>query len=787
MRLATTRHRAGDLPEARRLYQQVLAEAPSDAAALFQLGLLELQAGNLEIALASVERAVASSPGEPRYQFGLGKVLAALNRWAQAAAACRLALAADPGSPEIHFDLGKAMQAQGDYRGAIVSYQFAVQYRSEFAEALNNLGNCHQCLGELPLAEAAYRRSLALSPSYAGAMSNLGTILLETSRVDEAAALFSAATKLEPDAPAHAVNLGAALHRQRNFAEAASTLRRVLDLDPNNADAAYNLGNVLAALGMPREAVEQYQHAAAIRPNHPEALINLGNMRKELGEFGLAAAAYEAALRAQPASLAALNNLSCLLRTLGRLEEAEAVLRRGIALCAGHPALYNNLGNVLKDSGALDEAIDCFRVALAMAPTDAAAHSNLCYSLSFQSLEGQPILEECLRFNASHAEPLQTEARGRHNDRLTGRPLRIGYVSPDFRDHCQSLFTIPLLSHHDHTRFKIFCYSSVERPDATTGRIAGYADVWREVRWMDDAALCDLIQSDQIDVLVDLSMHMADGRPLLFARKPAPVQVAWLAYPGTTGISAMDYRFTDPRLDPPGSESHYSERSIRLPDSFWCYDPLTDQPRVNDLPALANGYLTLGCLNNPCKLTDHTLALWAGVMRELPQARLLLMAPPGPRRQRVRDRLAALGVAPARVNFVPYRPRADYLHWYHEVDLGLDTFPYNGHTTSLDSLWMGVPVVTRVGRTCVGRGGQSQLFQLGLVELAAETDERFTQIAVALGQDLPRLGALRQQLRARLERSALMDADRFARHIEAAYMQMTVIQGTDVTGRSFQG
>jgi protein O-GlcNAc transferase len=264
-------------------------------------------------------------------------------------------------------------------------------------------------------------------------------------------------------------------------------------------------------------------------------------------------------------------------------------------------------------------------------------------------------------------------------------------------------------------------------------------------------------------------MHMAGGRPLLFARKPAPIQIAWLAYPGTTGIDAIDYRFSDPRLDPEGFDGHYSEHTLRLPDSYWCYDPLTHHPGVNDLPANERGYLTLGCLNNPCKLTDHTLRLWAGVMRALPEARLLLMAPPGRYRRSLSQRLAEHGVAAERVDFRPFQPRGEYLRSYHDIDLGLDTFPYNGHTTSLDSLWMGVPVVTRVGRTSVGRGGLSQLFQIDLLELAADSDEAFVAIAVALGRDLVRLAALRRELRTRLERSPLMDASRFARHVELAY------------------
>jgi predicted O-linked N-acetylglucosamine transferase (SPINDLY family) len=774
--LATERHRAGDLTEARRLYQQMLAEVPDHPVALFRISLLELQVGHPEAALALIERAITAAPGEPRYQFGLGQALAALRRWEEAASAYRRFLDADPQSADAHFALGIALQALGDLGGAIGAYEAAVKCQPDFAEAFSNLGNCHQLRGDLRQAETAYRQALAIRPNYADAMSNLGAVLQKMGRIDEAIELLRAAVALHPDVALYAVNLGSMLSRQRKFSQAATLLQHTVERDGKNAEAAYNLGIALQGLGRLREAAEQYSNATTLRPDYADALNNLGIVYKELGEFKLAGAAYEAAIRAQPDSVVARNNFACLLRTLGRLAEAEAILRRSLEINPSHPALYDNLGNVLKDAGEVEEAIDCFRKALALDPNGAATHSNLAYALSFQALEGQTILAECLRWNDRHAAPLRAAIRSHPNDRSPDRRLRVGYVSPDFREHCQALFTIPLLSHHDHAAFEIFCYSSVERPDDCTRRIAGYADVWREVRPLDDAALCDLVRDDRIDILVDLTMHMADGRPLLFARKPAPVQVAWLAYPGTTGISAMDYRFTDLRLDPPGFENHYSERTIRLPDSFWCFDPLTDQPGVNALPALTRGCLTLGCLNNPCKLTGHTLRLWSGVMRALPEARLVLMAPPGPHRQHLLQRLAAHDIAAERVDFVPYRPRAEYLRSYHDIDLGLDTFPYNGHTTSLDSFWMGVPVVTRVGQTCVGRGGLSQLFNLGLLELAAENDEAFISAAVALTNDLPRLATLRQQLRTRLERSPLMDANRFARNLEAAYRRIWTLE-----------
>jgi predicted O-linked N-acetylglucosamine transferase (SPINDLY family) len=732
---ATENHRAGNLSDARRLYAEALSADPGHTLALFRSGLLELQEGRHEAALARIAQAAAADLADARYQFGLGQALQAVGRWREAAAAYRRVLRAGAASPDAHKALGLALQ-----RGGLPEQ-----------------------------AAAAYRDALALEPDDAGALGNLGTALRELGDIEGSIRLLEAAARIEPQTASHAVNLGIAHCERREFSIAESILRAALRNEPDNADAAFNLGNALRGLGRTHEALDQYRRCAELRPDHCEALNNSGIAAKELGDFTSSMAAFRAALRARPDYVTAINNLGCLLRTLGRLEEAEETLRRGLAIDPRHAALLDNLGNVLKDAGELDEAIECFRRALEIAPTNASTHGNLCYALSFQAVRADCVLEECLRWNSRFAAPLARSAPEPGRDLSPERRLKIGYVSADFRDHCQSLFMRPLLAHHDPAAVEVFCYSSVERPDEITRQLARHADVWREARGLDDVALCRLIREDGIDVLVDLTMHMANGRPLVFARKPAPVQIAWLAYPGTTGMDAIDYRLSDPRLDPEGFDHHYSERTVRLPDSFWCYDPMIAGLDVNPLPALARGRITIGCLNNPCKLTDRTLRLWNGVMRALPQAELLLMAPPGRHRRRLTERLGAHGIAAEQVRFTAFRPRAEYLRSYHEIDLGLDTFPYNGHTTSLDALWMGVPIVTRVGETCVGRGGLSQLFHLDLLDLAAESDAAFVDTAVALARDLDRLSALRTSLRARIEASALMDAARFARNIEHAY------------------
>jgi predicted O-linked N-acetylglucosamine transferase (SPINDLY family) len=384
-------------------------------------------------------------------------------------------------------------------------------------------------------------------------------------------------------------------------------------------------------------------------------------------------------------------------------------------------------------------------------------------------------LREAEQWASIHAAGPVSATAARRGRKVAGLETRlhIGYVSPDFRDHCQSLFTVPLLSHHDHSEFKIHCYAQLPAPDATSRRLEGFADLWRSIHGASDAEVESMIRSDGIDILVDLTMHMSNGRPLLFARKPAPVQVAWLAYPGTTGQTAIDFRLTDPWLDPLDFDDHrYVERSIRLPSTFWCYDPGIETPAVNTLPALAAGYVTFGCLNNFCKVSDPSLHLWGRILAAVHGSRLILLAAPGTHRSRVVEILRGFGIAANRIEFIPYQARHAYLETYQRIDLCLDTLPYNGHTTSLDAYWMGVPVITRVGSTVVGRAGWSQLNNLNLPELAAFDDAQFVHKAVELATNLAALGKLRDSLRERMLRSPLMDAAAFAAAMESVYRRV---------------
>jgi protein O-GlcNAc transferase len=472
------------------------------------------------------------------------------------------------------------------------------------------------------------------------------------------------------------------------------------------------------------------------------------------------------------------NNLGNALQSEGKFDEAIACYGRALALDPNYAEAYCNLGGALKEVARLPEAVAMLRRALEIAPLFARGQSNLLYTLLFCPGYGMSeIYREHARWNELYAKPLAPAQIVHQNDRDPNRRLRIGYVSPDFRNHVQAHFVIPLLAAHDRELVEVTCYSDVVNEDAFTDRIRGLADRWRDVSAIGDEEMTELVRQDRIDVLVDLTMHMERNRLLVFVRKPAPVQVTWLAYPGTTGLTAIDYRLTDPWLEAPetweaSAPRCYSEESLCLPDTFWCYDPLYEGPEVNALPAISSGAVTFGNLNAFAKFSPSALRLWARVLCQVPHSRLLLLAPPGSCRQWAMDIMQAEGSEASRIEFVSRQPREQYLEVYQRIDIGLDTVPYNGHTTSLDSLWMGVPVVTLAGQTIVGRGGLSQLSNLGLTELIAHDESRFVQVASDLAADLERLENLRTNLRKRMEASPLMDSRRFARNLEAAFRQM---------------
>ncbi len=616
--------------------------------------------------------------------------------------------------------------------------------------------------------------AVRLQPGSASAHNNLGLALADQGKLSEAMTQYRLALQSDQThTPAH-INLARLLASQGKIEESAAHFRQALQSQPDLADAHATVGFALQMQGKIDEAVLHFRRALQLNPADAETHNNLGVVLYGQRKFDEALACYRRSLEHKPDFAVAHLNLGSVLEDQGKLDEALACYQRALELKPDFAEAHGNLGNVLKDQGELDEALASYRRALALKPDFAQLHSNLvCTQIFTPSCDAQTLFEEHRRWNQQHAAPLAKVIQPHLNDRSVDRHLRIGYVSPDFWWHPVGRFLLPLLEAHDHEHFQIYCYSGVHVADMITERSRACADVWRDVRGLSDEQIANLVRQDQIDILVDLTMHMADNRLLVFARKPAPVQVTYLAYCGTTGLDAIDYRLTDPYLDPPGQGGQfYAEQSIPLPQTYWCYQPVLQAPPVNELPALKAGHVTFGSLNNFCKVTAPTLAAWRSLLRAVPQSRLLLHAQLGKHRDRVASFFAQQNVSADRVVFVKKSPMTEYLRTYERIDLALDPFPYGGGTTTCDALWMGVPVVSLAGQTAVGRGGLSILSNIGLPELVASDAEQYVGIAAALAQDLPRLSELRATLRDRMTASPLMDAPRFARDVEAAYREM---------------
>jgi len=629
----------------------------------------------------------------------------------------------------------------------------------------------HQQAGRLAAAEALFRQILEQDPKHADALHLLGVVLYQSGRAEQAVEHICRAIETDASRGDFHSNYGLVLANRGRTQEAIAAFREAVRLRPDLVQTWSNLAVVLESAAQREEAIAAYREALRLQPQATDLWFNLGLALGNTGRWEEAAAAYRQVLALQPNSAAAAYNLGYALRELKRLDESVAAYRQALAIQPDHPDASNNLAIALQDTGRLEEAVGVYRELLQRHPDFVWAHGNLLFMLNYMPQDDpQAVLQEHRKWNQQHARPLAGEIQPHANDRDPERRLRIGYVSPNFCQHCQSLFTIPLLSNHDRGQFEIYGYADVPQPDEFTQRLRGYFDVWRSTEGQSDAQIAQRVREDRIDLLVDLTMHGPGGRLLLFARQPAPVQVIGLAYPGTSGLETMDYRLSDPYHDPPENDAHYVEKTIRLPETYWCFDPLTPEPAVNALPALAAGHVTFGCLNNFWKINDRTLEMWAQVLAALPGSHLVLLAPQGTARQRV---LEKLGVDAARIEFVKNQPRHKYLEVYHRIDLALDPFPYNGHTTSLDAMWMGVPVVSLCGRTAASRAGLSQASNLGLAEqLVGDTPQQYVRLAVKLAGDLPRLSELRQSLRDRMKRSPLMDGPRFARHVEAAYRRM---------------
>jgi predicted O-linked N-acetylglucosamine transferase (SPINDLY family) len=562
---------------------------------------------------------------------------------------------------------------------------------------------------------------------------------------------------------------------QGNWAEGEAICRKILEVDPNHFEAMHLLGLIAHRVGRNDVAVQLLQRATQLNPTRADVVNNLGEVFRALNRPNEAVAAFQEALRRNSNLPQAHNNMGIIYALTGRHTEAIEQWESAIKLDPNYASAYNNLGNLYQTQARIPEAIDAHEHAVKLTPTDNWYHSNLLRDLTYSEHHTpEQLLAEHKRWWKSHGQQFAEQARAPHaNNRDPDRRLKVAFLSPDFRDHSVAHFLEPIYTHRNREQFEFISYAEVPNPDETTRRLHALSDNWRSTMGHADPIIAQQIRADGIDILIDLAGHTANTRIVVCAYKPAPVQMTYLGYPFSTGLETIDYRITDGYADPVGaSEMFYVEKLLRLPDTAWCYRPQPDAPAVAPPASERNGFVTFGTFNNFAKVSDGLVETWCRLLKEMPDAKLLLKSPGlkdsalGPR---ALERFAAHGVGQDRIIFCDYDPKvSDHLARYGDVDIALDHFPYCGTTTTCEAMWMGVPVVTLAGPIHLSRVGASLLTNVGLTELIAKDRDEYIALACGLARDPDRMGSIRAGLRDRMEQSPLCDGPRFTKAFESA-------------------
>ncbi len=730
-----------DLAAAATLAETILRNR-DDAEAHEVLGLIAYRRGHHEAAIASLQRAIALKPDAASYS-NLGAILRAA---------------------------GRSAEAEQAYREALTRNTHAI-------DARNNLTNLLAAAQRWPEAEALLRETASLHPEVAAVHVRLGDILQSRSADADAATAYGKAVALTPNDTAQRFKLATVLNRMGQLGGAVEQIRALLQHDPDHVDGWTALSDLLRCAGKIDEAEEAARTALARDPNAAAAANNLGNALAVQGRLAEAEDAFARAIEIDPSRAEAYSNRALSLLRRGQAIAAEGDLRQALALRPDMVELNVNLAATLEDQGRLAEAEAAFRATLAARPDMARGHGSLLFCLNYRiDLSGEAIFAEFRNWDAAHARKHLPTNPTYDNDRDTTRRLRIGYVSPDFKHKSAAFFTEPLLAAHDPEAVEIFCYAEVTRPDALTERFRALADHWRSTVGLSDDDVADLIRNDRIDILVDMGGHTADNRLLALARKPAPIQIAYLVGHGyTSGLTAMDVFLADDALVPPDSDALFAERVVRLDRIPLAYQPDANMPEIAPLPALACGHVTFGHFGRTVRINEDVIATWSEILNRVPGSRLVLNHIPflePAMRELYEKRFAAHGIAPDRLDLVYIAPQPRTWDAYAGIDIALDPFPHNAGTTTIEALWLGVPVVSLADRASVGRFGASILGSLKLDDWVANTRQDYVAKAVAAAGDLAGLAALRADLRRRFLASPMADAPGLARAMETTYRNL---------------
>jgi len=797
-------HEAGELPQAEAAFRQALAINPRHADSLHRLGYIAWQVGQSEAAAKLIHAALKLDPRAANYHLDLGNAYLKLGRFKDAEAAYLEAVRLRGRFPEAYANLSALMLALRRFSDAEKYARKAAKLKPDSWQAQMYLAHALRELDRIEEAEPCYRKAAALQPRNWEAHNNLGNTLIRLGRSTEALECYRTALRINPDYADGHSNLGCALRDLGQLPEAEQSFRTAIRLNPGAVDAHNNLGCVLKDQQRPAEAEEHFRTALRLKPDFAEVHNNLGISLQMLDRVEEAEACYRAALELKPDYRETHSNLADILRIQGRLAEAfvhcKAVLEKHPTFAAAH----NTLGNILRERNCHEESLEAYRAALRHKPGYLDVRANVGAALVGsrqvdagiaeyeQLLQANPnlkgvwrsllmallytpnctparMLEKNVEFGHMMARRIEQPLPPPDNERNPNRRLRIGWLSSDFRVHPVGRNIELMFFHRDRAAFETVCYADVAKPDKMTAWFRAHSDLWRDIHGKTDAEVAEMARADKIDVMIYLAGRFDDNRPQLAAWRAAPVQIS-LFDGATTGIPGMDYFLADPVTVPAHPVEKFSERVLRLPN-FYVHRAPMDAPPVATPPSLSKDNVAFGSFNNPVKMAKPVLELWSRLLAQSSGARLRMGYMQRGEVGRFKENILA-DFSPDVADRVDFIDAANgwtkHMMRYHDVDIALDPFPFNGSTTTFEALWMGVPVVTLLGDRMMSRWTASMLDKVGLDDLIARTPEEYIAIALELAADRDRLAELRTTLRERVARSLLCDGPKTTRYFERA-------------------
>ncbi len=730
-----------------------------------------LKLGEVDQAIESWTRSIELNPQFAEAHFNRANALFLSHKTAKAVIDYDTAIALLPDYAEVYASCGEALKELQRPNDALISFNKAIQLAPNSSGAYYNKANFFNSVGSHEQALVNYHIAITINPNHAEAHYNKAILLKSLGRAKDATDSYEKAIRAHPTYPEALLNYGISLMEAGRYAEALESNARAIAARPNYAEAYNNQGLIHHNLKNYTVALAQYQKAFLLRQDYPEAFLNLGVTLMAMQQYNEALIIFEKAIALKPDYSHAYNNRALTLKDAKRFEPAIESCDQALAINPDYAEALNNCGVILKELTRLDEAIINFQKALEISPQYFTAHSNLLFTMNYIEHLPQAVrTQEAIRFGKNltrHAsQKFESWGNLEHSEKL-----KIGFVSGDLQNHPVGYFLEGLLSQIDKTKFHLIGYSTDPHEDELTRRIKDSLHLWRPIYERPDYSAARMIHEDGVQILIDLSGHTAKNRLPVFAYKPAPVQISWLGYFATTGVEQIDFILGDPYVTPPGEESHFTEAIKRLPETYLCFTPPTNNIEVAPLPALRNGHITFGSFNNYSKISNSVLTLWARVLASVEGSKLFMKAAQfrdGDLVRNIKDQFLDLGITHDRLIFEGQTNREDYFKAYNHVDIALDPFPYPGGTTSVEGLWMGVPVIAKKGSRFIGHNGETIAHNTGQSDWIAFDETDYVKKAVHYASDLGTLALIRQGLRKQLLSSPLCDAKRFSQNFENA-------------------